>query len=111
MMAVYYATKHYVLAFSEGLSEELRGSGVTVTALCPGATESNFAQVADAEHSNLFKNKKLPTAREVADYGYWAMMREKRVAVHGIQNKIMSQLPRLLPRWLAARAVYWFSTR
>jgi len=67
-MAVYYATKAYVLSYSEALAEELRGTGVTVTVLCPGPTTSGFQDKADMHDSALVKGKKLPSAKEVADY-------------------------------------------
>lgn len=81
-MAVYYATKHFVLAFSEGIANEVQGTGVTVTALCPGPTASGFQDAAAMQDSSLVKGKKMPTAAEVADYGYKAMMRGDTVAVH-----------------------------
>jgi short-subunit dehydrogenase len=76
-MAVYYATKSYVLFLSEAMANELQGKGVTVTALCPGATESGFQEAADLHESRLVKGKKLPTSAEVAAFGYKAMMRGK----------------------------------
>lgn len=103
LMAVYYATKHYVLAFSEAIAEELKGSGVTVTALCPGPTASGFQNAADLGDSKLVKDKKLPTSAEVADYGYKSMMKGKRVAIHGFQNKLMAFSVRFTPRsWVTA---------
>jgi short-subunit dehydrogenase len=103
LMAVYYATKHYVLAFSEAIAEELKGSGVTVTALCPGPTASGFQNAADLGESKLVKDKKLPTSAEVAKYGYKAMMKGKRVAIHGFQNKLMAFSVRFTPRsWVTA---------
>jgi uncharacterized protein len=66
-MAVYYATKAYVLSYSEALAEELRGTGVTVTALCPGPTASGFQDRADMHDSALVKGKKLPTAQKWHD--------------------------------------------
>ncbi|MGJ3235405.1 SDR family NAD(P)-dependent oxidoreductase [Marivirga sp.] len=103
LMAVYYATKHYVLAFSEAIAEELKGSGVSVTALCPGPTASGFQNAADLGESKLVKDKKLPTSAEVAKYGYKAMMKGKRVAIHGFQNKLMAFSVRFTPRsWVTA---------
>lgn len=103
LMAVYYATKHYVLAFSEAIAEELKGSGVTVTALCPGPTASGFQNAADLSGSKLVKGKKLPTSAEVANYGYESMMKGKRVAIHGFQNKLMAFSVRFTPRnWVTA---------
>lgn len=97
-MAVYYATKSYVLSFSEALAEELKTTGVTVTALCPGPTQSEFQKAAHMEDSTLVKNKKLPTAEEVAKFGFRAMMQGKRIVVHGFTNKLFVFLVRFLPR-------------
>jgi len=97
-MSVYYATKAYVLHFSEAIGNELEGTGVTVTALCPGATESGFQSVAGMEESKLVKGRKLPTAREVAEYGYKSMMKGKAVAIPGVFNYLLAQAPRFSPR-------------
>ncbi|WP_085518901.1 SDR family NAD(P)-dependent oxidoreductase [Marivirga sericea] len=103
LMAVYYATKHYVLAFSEAIAEELNGKGVTVTALCPGPTASGFQNAADLGDSKLVKGKKLPTSAQVAKYGFESMMKGKRVAIHGFQNKLMAFSVRFTPRsWVTA---------
>lgn len=96
-MSVYYATKAYVLSFSEAVNSELKNTGVTVTALCPGPTQSNFAKNAHAENSTMF-NRKLPSAKSVAMVGYKAMMRGKSVAIVGIGNNILIFLTRFIPR-------------
>ncbi|AEW86733.1 NAD(P)-dependent oxidoreductase [Flavobacterium columnare NBRC 100251 = ATCC 23463] len=98
LMAVYYATKSYVLHFTEAIANEVEGTGVTITALCPGATESGFQSMADMESSKLVKNKKLPTSREVAYYGYQAMLRGDVVAIHGIKNTLLANTVRFAPR-------------
>lgn len=100
MMAVYFATKAYVLHFSEAIGNELQGTGISVTALCPGSTESAFAKVANAERSLIFNMRTLPTSAVVASYGYKAMMRKKRVAIHGALNKMLAETVRLTPRAL-----------
>ena len=97
-MAVYCATKAYVLSFSEAINNEVSDKGITVTALCPGATESGFQAAAAMEESKLVKNKKMPTSKEVAEYGYQAMMKGKVVAIHGLFNYIMANSVRFLPR-------------
>jgi uncharacterized protein len=102
-MAVYYATKAYVLSFSEAIDNELRDKGITVTALCPGATESGFQEAAAMQESKLVKGKKLPTSKEVAEYGYKAMMKGKTVAIHGLMNAIMANSVRFTPRWLVVK--------
>ncbi len=103
LMAVYYATKAYVLSFSEALSEELRNSGLTVTALCPGPTHTDFADTAEMTTSRLFNTFGIADAADVAKYGFDAMMSGKRLAIPGIKNKILAQANRLAPRALSAR--------
>ncbi len=106
LMAVYYTTKAYVLSFSEALAEETRGSGVTVTALCPGPTASGFQAGAAMESSRLVKDKKLPAAAGVAAYGVRAMQRGDVVAVPGLQNKLSAASVRFSPRPLVRRLVH-----
>jgi uncharacterized protein len=103
LMAVYYATKAYVLSFSEALSEELRNTEVTVTALCPGPTHTDFADTAEMGSSRLFNTFGIADAADVAKYGYDAMMSGKRLAIPGIKNKILAQANRLAPRSLSAK--------
>ncbi len=97
-MAVYYATKAFVLSFSEAIASELDGSGVTVTAFCPGPTASGFQDKAVMQASALVKGKKLPTADEVAAASYAAMQRGQRVFIPGAMNWLMAQSPRFTPR-------------
>ena len=103
LMAVYYATKAYVLSFSEALAEELRNSGVTVTALCPGPTRTGFATVARVTRSRLFTLFGSADAADVAEFGFRAMMDGQRVAIPGIKNKIVAQANRFAPRALSAK--------
>jgi len=98
LMAIYYATKHYVLAFSEAIANEVKDYGVTVTALCPGPTESGFQSAAAMEDSKLVNNIKMPSSADVAHYGYRAMMRGKTVAIHGKANSMMAKTVGFLPR-------------
>lgn len=97
-MAVYYATKAYVLSFSEAVENEVRDKGITITTLCPGATESGFQTAAKMEESSLVKGKKLPSAKAVAKYGFEAMMKGKKVSIHGIKNFILASSVRFMPR-------------
>jgi short-subunit dehydrogenase len=106
LMAVYYATKAYVLSLSEALAEETRGSGVTVTALCPGPTESGFQAGAAMEGSRLVRGRKLPTAASVAEFGVAAMRRGDAVAVPGLMNKVFASSIRLTPRPIVRRVVH-----
>ena len=89
-MAVYYATKAFVLSFSEALAVELRRTGVRVTALCPGPTHSEFRQRAKMEKSPLFKSSAIPvmTASAVARAGYRGLLRGKRVVIPGVVNRL-----------------------
>lgn len=104
-MSVYYATKAYVLHFSEAIANELEGTGITVTALCPGAFESGFQAAAAMEESKLVKGKKLPTSWEIAQYGYRQMQKGTRVAIPGLMNKLMANSIRFTPRGLVLKIV------
>ena len=104
LMAVYYATKAYVLSFSEAIATELEGTGVTVTALCPGPTASGFQAAARVGESKLFAGR-LPTAADVARFGYEATMAGDAVAVPGLTNKLTAELHRFFPRSLVRKMV------
>jgi short-subunit dehydrogenase len=106
LMAVYYATKAYVLSLSEAVAEETRGTGVTVTALCPGPTASGFQVEAAMENSRLVKGRRLPTSAEVAAYGVKAMNRGDVVAVPGLLNKVLAASIRFSPRPVVRRLVH-----
>lgn len=102
-MAVYYATKAFVLHFSEALNVELKKTGVTVTALCPGPTETGFAKAAGPEAESFFKKLGTAPVEPVATLGFNAMMEGKAIAIHGAKNKGLTCLVRLLPRaWVSA---------
>jgi short-subunit dehydrogenase len=104
-MAVYYATKAYVLSFSEALAEELRGTGVTVTALCPGPTRTGFQATAGAESANLFQGGGVMDQATVARAGYDALMKGKAVVVPGLRNRLQVESARLAPRSFVRRLV------
>lgn len=97
-MAVYYATKAYVLSFSEALAAELEGSGVTVTTLCPGPTASGFQDKAALHDSAMVKGKRLPTSEQVGVAGYRAMQRGERIYIPGLLNRLMAYSVGLMPR-------------
>ncbi len=97
LMAVYFATKAFVLSFSEAVNEELRGTGVNVTTLCPGPTQSEFFEKAEAQDRQLGKGK-LPTARQVAAFGIAALFEGKRTVVYGFRNRILALMGRIAPR-------------
>jgi uncharacterized protein len=105
LMAIYYATKAFVLSFSEALAEELKGSGVTVTALCPGPTATQFSKRAKLEKSRLFKGGIIPVldAATVAKIGYDALSKGDPVAIPGLINKIGVFSVRLTPRKLVTQ--------
>ncbi|TVR02999.1 MAG: SDR family oxidoreductase [Spirochaetaceae bacterium] len=105
LMAVYYATKAYVLSLSEALAEELSPSGVTVTALCPGPTASGFQEEAGLTQVPFYQKVKMPSSRVVAEFGFRAMMRGTRVAVHGTLFRISIFFLRFMPRRLVAVTV------
>ena len=107
-MAVYCASKAYVLNFGEAIAFELRGSGVTVTTLCPGATETEFAQVAHAER-RLFKGglMRVMNSSDVARIGYQALKAGRGVVITGLLNKIMTTSSRLSPTPVTLRIANW----
>ena len=102
-MSVYFATKAYVLSFSEAVNNEVRKMGITVTALCPGSTDSGFHAAAAGDERHV-RERKLPSAREVAEYGYKSMMKGKAVAIPGFKNTIMATTVRFIPRSLVVKA-------
>jgi uncharacterized protein len=102
LMAVYYATKAYVLSFSEALANELHGTGVSVTALCPGPTASGFQKKANMEDSKLFSGK-IMDAQTVARSGYRGLMTNKTVVIPGLRNKILVEGERFAPRKMVTR--------
>jgi short-subunit dehydrogenase len=98
-MATYFATKAYVLSFTEALAYELRGTGVTATAHCPGPTATEFASVAGVMGSRLFN--KTAQARACALHGYAAMLAGRPVAIHGIHNTLTALSARISPHSVA----------
>jgi len=107
LMAVYYATKAFVLSFSEAVNTEVRAKGVTVTALCPGPTASGFQDAAGMKGVKLVEKFKMPSSKTVAEYGYKAMMKGKAVAIHGFMNRLMVASLRISPRSLVVKVVKW----
>ncbi len=105
LMAIYYATKAFVLSFSEAIGNELEGTGVTVTALCPGPTASGFQERGKMQDSRLVKGKKIMDARTVAEAGYKAMIAGKPVVIPGVKNKLLAQSIRFSPRSVVTKIV------
>jgi uncharacterized protein len=106
LMAVYYATKAYVISFSEAISNELRSSGVTVTCFCPGATHTGFANRAGIEQSRLFKFGAMSAERVALD-GYRALMKGQTLAISGAQNWLIAQSTRFAPRTMVTAISRW----
>lgn len=98
LMAVYYATKAYVISFSEALANELQGTGVTVTCLCPGLTDTEFQTRAGTEKTTLFKRTRPMDAATVARDGYRALMKGKPLVISGIRNRLLMESLRISPR-------------
>ena len=98
LMAVYYATKAYVISFSEAIANEVSGSGVTVTCFCPGATDTGFQKRAAIEESALFRKLRPMNAKTVAADGYRALMAGKTLAISGFRNWLVAESVRFAPR-------------
>jgi hypothetical protein len=103
-MAVYYATKAFVLSFTEALAEELPGTGLTVSVLCPGPTESNFGNVARGKKVRRIKTSKM-SAEAVARIGHRDFRNGKIISVPGGRNKIFIFLNRIVPRWFPRKVI------
>ena len=103
-MAVYYASKAYVLSFTEALAEELRGTAINISAFCPGPTATEFADVAGMSQSKLFKQKSLlMSSAAVAKIGWDGLLTGKRVVIPGLKNNLLNQSLRITPRTIIAR--------
>jgi uncharacterized protein len=109
-MATYYASKAFVLSFSEALSAELRGTGVTVTAACPGPTATEFGTVARSDRTNLFRGGGADAA-SVARHGYRAMLAGKVVAIPGLSNKLTAMSVRFGSRAVIRRIACWLNKK
>lgn len=109
LMSLYYASKAYILSFSEAIANELKGTGVTVTALCPGQTKTCFQEaVSNGIEESSSENKinfNLACPKKVAKYGYKAMQKGKIVAIPGNINKLLSKLPRFVSRRTATAVI------
>jgi uncharacterized protein len=104
LMAVYYASKAYVLSFSEALANETAGTGVRVSALCPGPTETGFVAAAGMEESKLFDRGAM-SAREVAEAGYRGMLEGKTIVIPGFRNALVARSVGFMPRGLVTKVV------
>ena len=104
LMAAYYASKAFVLSFSQALAEELEGSGVTVTALCPGPTWTNFQKTAGMLNSKILGGNVM-SAQKVAQAGFAGAMDGKRVVIPGFQNKLGAKIVKLIPAKLLTHLI------
>lgn len=104
-MSIYYASKAYLLSFSQAIANELKGSGITVTVLCPGPTRTCFQEVVSVNSSKNKIKFNMASATSVARCGYVAMMKGKTIAVPGMFNKFLAFLPRIISRNLATNIV------
>ena len=105
-MSVYYATKAYVLSFSEALSNELGGTGVTVSTLCPGPTRTGFGGRARMERARVYRTGVMDAAA-VAEAGYRGLKKGRAVIIPGLRNKLMALAARLGPRRLVVAVARW----
>jgi len=108
LMAVYYASKAYVISFSEAIASELKGTGITVTALCPGPTRTGFAARAGTAETNLFQGPNVMEAAPVAEAGYRGMLRGRTIVIPGFSNQLLIQSIRISPRWAVRAITRWF---
>jgi uncharacterized protein len=111
LMAVYYATKAYVLSFSEALANEVAGSGVIVSCFCPGATDTGFAKRAGTEDSRLFKKLRPMNAEIVARDGYRGLMAGQTVVISGVQNWLVAESVRFAPRKMVTAISRWVAEK
>jgi uncharacterized protein len=105
LMAIYFATKSYILSFSEAIANELEGTGVSVTVLCPGPTHSAFHQTTGMDQILTANGTKMMDAVTVAKIGYHGLMTNKTVVIPGLKNKILAEIVRFIPRSLVAKYV------
>jgi uncharacterized protein len=111
LMAVYYATKAYVLSFSEALANEVAGSGVVVSCFCPGATDTNFQKRAGMENSRLFKKIGAMNVETVARDGYKGLMAGRTLVFSGLQNRLVAESVRFAPRKLVTAVSRWVAEK
>ncbi len=109
LMAVYYATKAYVISFSEALANEVKDTGVTVTCFCPGATDTGFASRAGNDQTRLFKQFGAMNAKKVAQDGYWGLMKGKTLVISGVKNWLLAESVRFSPRKVVTAVSRWIT--
>ncbi|WP_088041758.1 SDR family oxidoreductase [Bacillus sp. EAC] len=110
LMAVYYATKAYVLSFSEALSNEMKDKNVKITAVCPGATDTNFGNRANMHESKLFQSG-VGSVIEVANASYEGFKKGKTLVIPGFTNKLLANSVRFMPRKIVTKVVRFMQRR
>ncbi len=105
LMSIYYASKSYMLSFSEAIANELKGTGVTVTAFCPGPTKTAFQETVSEDTCDNKITFNMACAKDVALYGYKAMLKGKSYAIPGRFNKVLAVIPRFITRNAATTIV------
>jgi short-subunit dehydrogenase len=110
-MAVYYATKAYVISFSEALASELQGTGVTVTCFCPGATDTNFQKRAQVADTRLFKQVGAMDVKTVARDGYVGLMKRRTLVISGFRNWLVAESVRFAPRKMVTAISRWLQEK
>ena len=111
LMSTYYASKAYVILFSEGLNKELALDGVKVSVLCPGPTRTEFFDRADMKSANLAKLPGMLNADRVAEIGFTGLMRGKEIIIPGLMNKIMAFGTRFAPRSVPASIAHFLNRK
>src|SRR5450432_2832884 len=111
LMAVYYATKAYVISFSEALANEVQNKGVSVTCFCPGATDTGFQGRAGMENSRIFKKFCSMDSKTVSLHGYRGLMKCKTLVISGALNWLSTQSIRIAPRKLATAVSRWVAEK
>jgi short-subunit dehydrogenase len=111
LMAGYYATKAYVLSFSEALANEVAGTGVVISCFCPGATDTGFAKRAGSENSRLFKKLGAMNAETVARDGYRGLMAGRTLVISGVQNWLVAESVRFAPRKMVTAISRWVAEK
>ena len=103
LLAVYHASKAFVVSFSEAVADELEGTGVTMTVLCPGPTDTEFFRRADMENARILEDGIVMDADEVARIGYEATIKGERVVIPGLSNRVMTFSRRLIPQSMQSK--------
>ncbi len=109
-MSVYYASKSFLLSFSQAVASEVKGTGVSITVLCPGPTKTNFQKIVNNTSTKNKLSLRMADANEVATYGYKALKQHKTIAIPGFFNKFLAFLPRILPRTIVTSIVHKIQT-